>query len=81
MILQTPTLPAPANDIGSPPIAPRTGRGLSVDVSRRGVFAKLGRLEAYLCSEAEVAWFAHREPGGCDLQFWRLHLMVGRSPS
>ncbi len=81
MIVPTMTLPAPANDIGGPPATPRANRGLSVELGRRGVLVSLGGVDTYLCFEPEAAWFAHREPAGCDLQLWRLHLMVGRAPS
>jgi hypothetical protein len=33
-----------------------------------------------VCSEADSAWSFLREPGGLDVQAWRLHLIVGRAP-
>ena len=57
----------------------RQGR-FSVELDRRGLFLRLGRVEAYLCAEAEGAWVFYREPGGFDAQAWRLHLVVGTAP-
>jgi hypothetical protein len=59
----------------------RPGRRFSIELDRRGLFLRLGATEAYLCREAEGAWFVQREPGGFDAQLWRLHLVVGRVPS
>jgi hypothetical protein len=52
----------------------------SVELDRRGLFLRAGRVEAYLCTETNWAWTFHREPGGLDAQVWRLHLITGRAP-
>jgi hypothetical protein len=56
-------------------------RRFSVEIDRRGVFAHLWRFDVYLCAERESVWTAQREPGGIDVQLWRLHLMASRAPS
>ncbi len=53
----------------------------SVELDRRGLFLRVGRIEAYLCTEADRAWSFCREPGGFDLRAWCLHLLVSKVPS
>jgi hypothetical protein len=55
-------------------------RRFSVEIDRRGMFAHLWRFDVYLCAERESAWAVEREPGGIDVQLWRLHLMLSRVP-
>jgi hypothetical protein len=52
----------------------------SIELDRSGLFVRLGRTEAYCCTEPERAWAFVREPGGFDAQAWRLHLIIGRIP-
>ena len=52
----------------------------SAELDRRGLFLRLGRIEAYLCAEADRAWGLYREPGGFDAQAGRLHLIIGTAP-
>jgi hypothetical protein len=56
------------------------GRRFSAELDRRGLFLRLGQVEAYLCVEEYGAWMFYREPGGFDAQAWRLHLVVGKAP-
>jgi hypothetical protein len=72
---------APADDaiLGGASVRP-AARRFAVELDRRGVFARLGRVEAYLCIEPDSAWSFLRESDGFDSQAWRLHLIVGRSP-
>jgi hypothetical protein len=60
--------------------APAPRRPFGVEIGCRGLFLQLWRFDAYLCTEPEGAWSFIREPGGFDLQVWRLHLLVGRVP-
>jgi hypothetical protein len=71
-----------ANDTGFRPagLARRQGR-FAFEVGRRGIFARLGRFEMYLCTEPDSAWVFLREPGGFDAQAWRLHLIAGPVPN
>jgi hypothetical protein len=71
---------AEASDWCEEPIPPRRRR-FSVELDRRGLFLRVARTELYLCAEANGAWSAYREPGGFDLQMWRLHLVVGKVPA
>ena len=59
--------------------APRR-RAFGLEVGRSGIFLRLGRTEAYLCTEPDSAWTWLREAGGLDAQAWRLHLIVDRVP-
>ena len=59
---------------------PPARRRFSVEIDRRGVFATIGRYDAYLCLEPEAARSLQREPGSFDGQLWRLHLIVSRVP-
>jgi hypothetical protein len=60
--------------------APAARSRLAVELGRRGLFLRLGRVEAYACFEPDAAWAFWREPGGFDAQAGRLHLIVGRAP-
>jgi hypothetical protein len=60
--------------------APPSRRPFLIEFERRGVFAQLWRFDAYLCTEPDTAWTFTREPGGFDMQVWRLHLIVGTVP-
>jgi hypothetical protein len=62
-------------------LAASRARAFSVELDRRGLFLRIGRVEAYLCTEADRAWSFCREPGGLDAQAWRLHLVVGAAPN
>ena len=55
-------------------------RRFSLELDRRGLFLRLGGVEAYLCAEPQAGWSLRREPGGLDAHAWRLHLIVGRVP-
>jgi hypothetical protein len=60
--------------------APAFRRPFLVEVGHRGLFLHLWRFDAYLCAEPDAVWSFMREPGGFDVQLWRLHLIVGRVP-
>jgi hypothetical protein len=62
------------------PTTPRRSP-FSVELDRRGLFLRFGRVEAYLCTEVDGAWTFYREPGGFDAQAGRLHLVVGTPPT
>ena len=51
-----------------------------LELDRRGLFLRLGQIEAYLCGEADGAWVFRREPDGFDVRIWRLHLTIGAVP-
>ena len=53
---------------------------VSVELDRLGLFLRLGRVEVYLCTEADRAWGCRHGPDGFDLRASRLHLVVGTVP-
>jgi hypothetical protein len=72
---------AAANDDGFVAEATPLRRRFSIEFGRRGIFVTIGSMDVYLCGEADSAWSFLREPGGLDVQAWRLHLIVGRAPA
>jgi len=69
---------SPEDPAGS--AGPRAKRRVAAELGRRGIFVRIGRIEAYLSVEAQSGWFLEREPGGIDCQAWRLRLMAERVP-